>query len=172
VKEKFHNLGLTKMKEKIVYAYVVADLLHVGHILALENAKEFAGKEGKLIVGILTDDAVMEKKPKPLTPFNERMKLIQSLKCVDIVVAQKNYSPIPNVKRIKPDILMESDSHSIEDLKETINTLELIGCKVQIMPYFPEQSSSNIKNGLINKQNDIEKNNLENKNLMNQSQWK
>ena len=76
------------MTGKIVYAYVVADLLHMGHVLFLENAKTFAGSDGKLIVGVLTDEATMEKKPKPTLPLSERMKLVQSLKCVDITVAQ------------------------------------------------------------------------------------
>lgn len=130
---------------KIVYAYVVADLLHIGHVLALENAKKLAGPDGKLIVGVLTDEATMEKKPKPILSFNERRKLIESLRCVDCVVAQKHYSPNYNIQVIKPDVLMESDSHTDEDLKETQRIADAIGCKIQKMPYFPEQSSTKIK---------------------------
>ncbi len=47
---------------KIVYSYVVADLIHIGHLHALENAKAIAGEDGILIAGILTDKATMEKK--------------------------------------------------------------------------------------------------------------
>ena len=130
---------------KIVYAYVVADLLHIGHVLALENAKKLAGEDCRLIVGVLADEAVMEKKPKPTLSFSERRKLVDSLKCVDCVVAQKAYSPIENIKTIKPDVLMESDSHSEEDLRETRKVAESIGCRVQVMPYFLEQSSTKIK---------------------------
>ena len=137
-----------EQKEKIVYAYVVADLLHIGHIRALENAKLFAGSNGKLIVGVLTDKATMEKKPKPIMPFGERIELIKALKCVDCVVAQDTYSPNENVKKIKLDILMESDSHIEEELLETKKIADLIGCKIQIMPYFPEQNSTNIKNSV------------------------
>ena len=137
--------------EKIVYVYVVVDLIHVGHVLALENAKKLNG-DCKLICGVLTDEAVMEKKPKPTLSFSERRKLVESLKCVDCVVAQTEYSPIKNIKTIKPDVLMESDSHSEEDLKETRKVAESIGCKVQVMPYFPEQSSSSIKAKVIKQQ--------------------
>jgi cytidyltransferase-like protein len=143
---------------KIVYAYVVADLLHTGHVLALENAKKFAGEDGILIVGVLTDEATMEKKSKPTLSFSERRKLIDSLKCVDCVVAQNAYSPIENVKKIRPDLLMESDSHSEEDLKETRKIVESIGCKIQVMPYFPEQSSTRIKDSIKN--NIVDPNNL------------
>lgn len=131
---------------KIVYAYVVADLLHVGHVLALENAKSFGDK---LIVGVLTDEATMEKKPKPTLPFSERMRLVKALKCVDAVVPQETYSPIPNVIKIKPDILMESYSHSEKDLEETKKLMESFGGKVIIMPYYPEQSSSRIKENIV-----------------------
>ena len=136
--------------ETIVYSYVVADLIHVGHVLALENAKKLFGEDCKLVVGVLTDEAVMEKKLKPILSFSERRKLVESLKCVDVVVAQDTYSPIDNINTIKPDVLMESDSHSKEDLRETRKIAESIGCKVQVMPYFPEQSSSSIKKKIKN----------------------
>ena len=130
------------MSTKIVYAYVVADLLHVGHVLALENAKSFGDK---LIVGVLTDEATMEKKTKPNLSFSERMRLVQALRCVDIVVAQETYSPLPNIKKITPDILMESASHSKEDLNKTKRFAESIGCKIIMLPYYPEESSTSIK---------------------------
>jgi len=132
-------------KEKIVYAYVVADLLHTGHVLALENAKSLGGENAKLIVGVLTDEATMEKKPKPTINFSERLRLVKALKCVDAAVPQETYSPIPNIKKIKPDILMESVSHSEEDLRETEKIVSSWGGKVIVMPYYPEQSSSKIK---------------------------
>jgi len=134
---------------KIVYAYVVCDLLHIGQVLALENAKKLNG-DCKLIVGVLTDEAVEEKKPIPTISFSERRKLVESLKCVDVVVAQDTYSPIKNIKTIRPDVLMESDSHSEEDLEETEEVAKSIGCKVQVMPYFPEQSSTKIKEKIKN----------------------
>jgi len=127
---------------KIVYAYVVGDLLHIGHVLALENAKEFGDK---LIVGVLTDEAVMEKKSKPVIGFSERMRVIKALRCVDVIVPQKTYSPIENVKTIKPNILMESDSHTEEDLEETYNVCEKLEIEIIKMPYYPLQSSTKIK---------------------------
>ena len=93
---------------KLIYSYYVLDIVHRGHLLMMKNAKAIAGKDGKLIVGILTDEAVMEKKEKPILPFEERIELASAIKYVDVAVAQETYSPLPNVKRIKPDILMES----------------------------------------------------------------
>ncbi len=130
---------------KIVYSYYVLDLVHKGHLKMMENAKAIAGKDGKLIVGILTDEAVMELKPKPIISFDERFDLANAIKYVDLVVAQETYSPLPNVKKIKPDILMESSSHTDEAIEEAREVMESIGGKVIVIPYYPSQSSTSIK---------------------------
>ena len=130
---------------KLVYSYYVLDIVHKGHLKMMENAKAIAGEDGKLIVGILTDEAVMEMKTKPILSFDERFDLANSLKFVDLVVAQETYSPLPNVKKIKPDILMESSSHTDEAIEEAREVMDSIGGKVIVIPYFPSQSSTNIK---------------------------
>ena len=118
----------------IVYTYVVGDILHKGHLQYLRNAKALGDK---LCVGILTDKAVTEKKPKPAIGFSERFDIINALGCVDLAVAQDTYSPKHNVEIIKPDILIESDSH-----KEPLNNP--FGRTI-VLPYFPDQSSTKIK---------------------------
>ncbi|OQX95294.1 ADP-heptose synthase [candidate division KSB1 bacterium 4572_119] len=134
---------------KIVYSYYVLDLVHKGHLLMMKNAKALAGEDGKLIVGILTDEAVMEKKPKPILTFEDRIELASSIKYVDLAVAQETYSPLPNVKQIKPDILCESSSHTQEAIDEARELMKAINGKVIVLPYFPTQSSSDIKNKII-----------------------
>ena len=133
------------MSDIIVYSYYVLDVIHRGHLLMMKNAKSFAGPNGKLIVGILTDKAVMEKKPKPIISFDERMEIASSIRYVDIVVGQDTYSPLPNVMRIKPNILMESTSHTIEAIEEAEEVMGKINERVIVLPYYPPQSSSTIK---------------------------
>lgn len=126
-------------KKKVVYAYVVADLLHLGHLKHLIHSK----KQGDyLIVGVLTDKATMEKKPKPIISYNERFRLIESLKCVDKCISQNKYSPLGNVKKLKPDVLMESDSHQEMPANNYVNSY---GGEVVISPYYKKQSSTKIK---------------------------
>ena len=141
---------------KIVYSYYVLDIVHKGHLLMMKNAEAIAGEDSKLIVGILTDKAVMEKKPKPTISFEERIELTSAIKYVDVAVAQETYSPLPNIMKIKPDILMESTSHNEEEIEKEREYMKSINGKVIVLPYFPSQSSSNIKNK-------ISKNNLETK---------
>jgi len=141
---------------KIVYSYYVLDIVHRGHLLMMKNAKAVAGEDGKLIVGILTDEAVLEKKPKkPVLSFDERIELASSIKYVDLAVAQETYSPLPNVMKIKPDILMESSSHDEKEIEKAREYMESINGQVIVIPYFPSQSSSVIKN-LILKENNTE----------------
>ena len=123
----------------IVYAYVCADILNVGHLLHLRNAKELGDK---LIVGVLSEKAIMEKKSKPILSLTERIQLIKALGFVDCVVAQNEYSPLKNVKNIKPDILAESDNHKIQPANKYV---ESYGGRVISMPYYPDTSSSEIK---------------------------
>ncbi|KKL62487.1 hypothetical protein LCGC14_2184700, partial [marine sediment metagenome] len=84
---------------KLVYSYYVLDIVHKGHLEMMKNAKAIAGEDGKLIVGILTDEAVMEKKPPPSIDFVDRMYIAQCLKFPDLVVAQDTYSNIGNLLR-------------------------------------------------------------------------
>ena len=132
-------------KKRIVYSYYVLDIVHRGHLLQMQNAKATAGQDGISVVGILTDKAVMEKKKKPILGFDERMLLAQSIKFNDFVVAQDTYSPIPNIKNIHPDILMESSSHKVDEIKENKSLMNKLGGKVIITPYYPMICSTDIK---------------------------
>ena len=127
----------------LVYSYYVLDIIHKGHLEMLRNAKAMAGKDGRLIVGILTDKAVMEKKPKSVLSFEERVELAHSIKYVDLVMAQETYSPLSNLRMIKPNILMESNSHELEQTVKDF--MKSIKGQIIIVPYFPGHSSTQIK---------------------------
>ena len=94
------------MADRIIYAYVVGDLLHVGHLKALQQAKELGDY---LIVGVITDKGVEAYKRKPVIPFEERIELIQNLKCVDWAVKQNDVDPTENLKIYDPDVVVHGD---------------------------------------------------------------
>jgi len=129
----------------LVYSYYCLDIIHEGHLLQLKNAKAIAGPDGRSIVGILTDEAVMEKKSCPAIPFVERVRIAQSIDCVDVVVPQVTYSPLDNVKAIGASVLMESASHSTEDIRKAHACMAELGGQVITTPYYPCQSSTDIK---------------------------
>ena len=130
----------------IVYSYFVLDIVHRGHLMMLKNSKAIAGPEGRLIVGIVSDEAVLEKKGKvPVLDFSERLELANSIQYVDLVVGQKNYTPYENVKNIAPNILMESESHDEVQINKGRELMKELGGRVIVMPYFHSQSSTLIK---------------------------
>lgn len=110
------------------YAYVCADLMHAGHLDHLEFCKKSCDK---LIVGVLTDKAVMEKKPEPVFKFEERFRLIQALKCVDIAVPQDTYSPLNNAP-VMADVLFESIDHAREAIEEARRVMGKFGKTVMV----------------------------------------
>jgi len=100
-----------------------------------------------LLVGVLTDFAASEKKPSPIIPFEERLLIVSSLRCVDAAVTQEAYSPLSNIHDIKPEILFESSSHKNPCINPYGRTI--------IMPYYLGQTSTAIKEKIIREwQND------------------
>ena len=131
----------------LVYSYYVLDIVHKGHIYYMANAKAIAGENGLSIVGILTDEATMQKKPKPAISFEERFILARAIRYSDMVVTQPEYSPLNNLKRIRPDVLVESSSH--EEDPRVAEFMSEIGGRIITLPYYPSQSSTAIKGKII-----------------------
>jgi len=92
----------------VVYTYGAFDLLHPGHINMLKTAKSYGDK---LIVGVVSDDAIKKLKGKnrPIQKQEDRIKIVSSLKCVDRVMPQNSYDPVPNMENIGPDVLVKGD---------------------------------------------------------------
>ena len=123
----------------IGYCYIVGDIIHSGHLLHLQNCSKLCDV---LFAGVLSDKAVMEKKPKPILSLAERINIIGSLKYVTCAICQDTYSPLDNCMAIRPDILFESTSHKEMPAN---NFMKSIGGRVIVMPYYSEQSSTQIK---------------------------
>ncbi len=94
-------------KKKIVLASGVFDLLHLGHVKFLEEAKKAGSKDAELIVIIARDSTVEKNKGrKPIMSENQRRALVESLKVVDEAVLGFEEFDIGDViERIKPDVV-------------------------------------------------------------------
>ena len=131
----------------IVYTHVTADILHCGHLQYLRSAKLLGDK---LIVGVATDEALIEIKPRLIMPFRERLAIVSSLKFVDLAIPQKEYAPYKNVSNVGADILVESESHDEGMLAEGRLLMAKLGGRMVILPYHDEQSSTRIKEKIKN----------------------
>jgi phosphoenolpyruvate phosphomutase / 2-hydroxyethylphosphonate cytidylyltransferase len=82
-----------------------ADLIHQGHLNIIAEGKTL----GKVIVGLLTDEAIASYKRLPLIAFKDRKTIIENFKGVEKVVAQTTLDYVPNLKEIKPDYVVHGD---------------------------------------------------------------
>lgn len=94
-------------KQKVVLASGVFDLLHLGHVRFLEDAKKAGGPKAKLVVIIARDSTVEKTKGrKPIMSEDQRVALVQSLRVVDEAVLGYEGLDIGEViSRINPDII-------------------------------------------------------------------
>jgi len=94
-------------KKKVVLASGVFDLLHLGHVRFLEEAKKAGGKDAELVVIVARDSTVEENKGrKPVMSENQRRALVESLKVVDAAVLGFEKFDLGDViKRVKPDVI-------------------------------------------------------------------
>lgn len=102
-------------KEKIVYVGMCADLIHHGHI----NIIRKASKLGKVVVGLLTDEAIVSYKRAPLLNFGQRKLIIENIKGVFKVIPQNTLDYVDNLIKIKPDYVVHGDDWKTGVQRET-----------------------------------------------------
>jgi FAD synthetase len=90
-----------------VLASGVFDLLHLGHVKFLEEAKKAGGPEAELIVIVARDSTVEKrKKEKPVIPENQRCALVESLKVVDeAILGFEEFDIGKVIERIRPNVI-------------------------------------------------------------------
>jgi len=106
-----------KEKGKIVLASGTFDLLHLGHVKYLEEAKKAGGKNAKLVVIVARDKTVEKRKGrKPVMPEDQRRALVESLKVVDeAILGYEDFDMGKVIEEIKPDIIaVGHDQYNIE----------------------------------------------------------
>lgn len=84
---------------------MVADILHPGLINIINEGSKY----GDVIIGLLTDKAVSERKRLPYLTYEQRKSVVENIKNVSQVIPQEDWSYIPNLIRIKPDYIIHGD---------------------------------------------------------------
>jgi len=144
-------------KRIVVLASGVFDLLHLGHVKFLEEAKKAGGKNAELIVIIARDSTVEETKgTKPIMPESQRRTLVESLKVVDeAVLGFENFDIGDVIERIKPDVIaLGYDQAAMEKRVREYVSKHGLNVKVVRVSKFEEDelsSSSKIRQKIIEK---------------------
>ena len=90
---------------KTVYVGMAADVLHPGHLNIIIEAR----KLGKVVVGLLTDEAIASYKRLPLLNYDQRKMIVENIRDVEEVVPQETLDYVPNLRKIKPDYVVHGD---------------------------------------------------------------
>lgn len=96
---------LAVVNERTVYMCFSTEYIHSGHMAIINKAKRL----GRLIVGILSDEAVSSYKRYPLIPFEERKSLIENIAGVERVVVQNTLSYAENLRVLKPNYVVHGN---------------------------------------------------------------
>ena len=144
-------------KKTVVLASGVFDLLHLGHVKFLEEAKKAGGKNAELIVIIARDSTVEQiKGRKPIMSEDQRRALVESLKVVDeAVLGYENLDIGGVIEKIKPDII--ALGYDQEDVAKNVQDYldkHKLNVKVVRVGKFGEDaldSSSKIRQKIIEK---------------------
>ena len=134
-------------KYRIGYTTGVFDMFHIGHLNILRRAKEQCDY---LIVGVSTDELVKEYKNKtPIIPFEERAEIVQSIDCVDRVIAQENRDKYEAWRELKFDVMFVGDDWKGKPLFMKVEEeFKKVGVDVVYFPYTKDTSSTILREKL------------------------
>ena len=129
------------------YTTGVFDLFHIGHLNILKRAKE---KCDFLIVGVSTDELVMQYKNKtPVISFEERVQIVEAIKYVDKVVPQTHRDKFAAWEEYKFDRMFVGDDWKGSPLfTELEEKFKPFGVEIVYFPYTEGTSSTMLKKAL------------------------
>ena len=132
----------SKKGEKIAFTNGVFDLLHVGHVIYLKDAKKRADV---LIVALNTDSSVKRIKDssRPIMKLRDRQRLVAALESVDYVTSFSETTPERLISQLKPDFVIKGGDWKVKDIVGR-KVVANYGGKAVSVRYRKGYSSSNI----------------------------
>jgi phosphoenolpyruvate phosphomutase len=141
VSERLHEI-----ENRTVYMCFSTDIIHSGHISIIRKAE----KLGKLIIGVLSDEAIASYRHFPILPFTERKSLMESIAGVYRVVDQQKLSYADNLRKLKPTYVVHGDDWREGFQKpireEVIRVLTEFGGQLVEFPYSKDQKYIDLEN--------------------------
>ena len=127
---------------RLVFTNGVFDLLHVGHVRYLAQARALGDA---LVVAINSDASVRELKgpDRPVFEEAERAEILAALRNVDYVVVFDDISPRSLIKQLLPDVLVKGGDYQIDEIHGR-EEVEAAGGKVISLPFVPGASTTSL----------------------------
>ena len=118
-----------------VYLGLTGDIIHPGII----NIINEGAKYGDVVVGLLTDKAIVNHKRLPYLTYEQRKAVVENIKNVSEVIPQDDWSYVPNIKKLKPEFMIHGDDWKTNYLSkirdEVFEAMKEWGGKVIEIPY-------------------------------------
>ncbi len=132
----------------VVYTVGTFDLLHVGHLALLEYCATLGDT---VAVGIASDEVVKLYKPNiPVIPLEQRIEMLQALRCVNIVLPYHELDYLTICEEVKADIFVIGEDWGRKPHNQDVeNHFNAQRKKVVQIQYNPRTSSTKIKQNII-----------------------
>jgi rfaE bifunctional protein nucleotidyltransferase chain/domain len=127
---------------KLVVTNGCFDILHLGHVIYLETARNFGDA---LLVGVNGDDAARQLKGagRPVNSENDRAAVLAALASVDGVCVFADKTAIKFLSAARPDIYVKGGDYTLETLnQDERRAVEQAGGKIVIIPFVPGKSTT------------------------------
>ena len=133
---------LRDARQKLVFTNGVFDILHVGHVRYLEQARALGDA---LVVAINSDASVRELKGagRPLINEDERAEILAALRSVSYVTIFDDASPRSLIAELLPDVLVKGGDYALDEIHGR-EEVEAAGGRVVSLPFVDGASSSDI----------------------------
>ena len=128
--------------KKVVFTNGCFDLLHVGHVRYLQEARELGDA---LVVGVNSDASVrrLKGRGRPLTPARERAEILAALACVDFVTIFGAATPLQLIRAVQPDVLVKGGDWAVDAIVGR-EVVEGRGGKVVAIPFVKGRSTTGL----------------------------
>ena len=133
---------LRNQGQKIVFTNGCFDLLHVGHVRYLQEARTLGNR---LIIGLNSDRSVRSIKDphRPLIPEDQRAEVLAALECIDYVILFDEDDPLELIKEIRPDVLAKGADWPMDKIVGA-DLVHSYGGEVRRVELVPSISTSEI----------------------------
>jgi D-beta-D-heptose 7-phosphate kinase/D-beta-D-heptose 1-phosphate adenosyltransferase len=140
LKEKVE--ALRKNGKKIAFTNGCFDILHVGHVRYLTEARKTADI---LILALNSDSSVraIKGEKRPLVPEEERAEVLAAIECIDFITIFQESTPLELINLLKPDFLIKGGDWP-EDKVVGRDEIKKWGGRVIIIPEIKGKSTTNI----------------------------
>ncbi|MDP2876249.1 MAG: D-glycero-beta-D-manno-heptose 1-phosphate adenylyltransferase, partial [Holophaga sp.] len=138
-----------QQKKRIVFTNGCFDILHLGHIIFLEKARNLGDI---LVLGLNSDASIRRLKgPKrPLIDIESRANVLAALESIDFVVTFEEDTPDELIKIIKPDVLVKGGDYTLDEIVGR-SFVESYGGRVELIPLVDGKSTTNLIERVLNR---------------------